>query len=199
MHRVVGVVQNVEEDLLQLVRVADHVRQPFIEMLDDVDAVTVEIVGAQLDGPPQDQRSVAAALRCGGIWRAKLSRFCTICLVRCASCRITRRSLRAVSGSLGILHQEIGEAQNRSERIVDFMGDAGDQLPTAAIFSACTNLSREHGGIRDIGEHANDAGDVPCSSRMGLRLAENFPDRATAPRRFQVPDCRPAGCSSVLG
>ena len=41
------------------------------------------------------------AMRCGGIWRAKLSRFWTICLVRCASCRMTRRSLRAVSGRSG--------------------------------------------------------------------------------------------------
>ena len=62
--------------------------------------------------------------RCGGICRAKLSRFCTICLVRCASCRITRRSWRALSGNLGIFHQQIGESENRRERIVDFVGDA---------------------------------------------------------------------------
>ena len=40
-------------------------------------------------------------LRCGGICRAKLSRFCTICFVRCASSRITRRSDFANSGTSG--------------------------------------------------------------------------------------------------
>src|SRR5712691_5571672 len=36
------------------------------------------------------------ALRWGGFWRAKLSRFCTICLVRCASSRMTRKDLRVI-------------------------------------------------------------------------------------------------------
>ncbi len=55
MHRIVGVIQDIEKDLLQLVGVADDVGQSFIEMFDHVDPVTVEVVGTQLNGAAQDE------------------------------------------------------------------------------------------------------------------------------------------------
>ena len=55
MHRVVGVVQDVEKYLLHLMRIADHVGQFLVQMLDDFDPVAVEIVRAQLHGAAQNR------------------------------------------------------------------------------------------------------------------------------------------------
>ena len=54
LHRIVRIVQNVEENLLQLLRVSHNFRQALIEMLDDFDTVAVEIVRAELNGAAQD-------------------------------------------------------------------------------------------------------------------------------------------------
>jgi hypothetical protein len=55
MHGVIGVVQDVQENLLQLVGVTDDIGQSLIEMFDDFHSVTVEVVRTQLDGAAQDQ------------------------------------------------------------------------------------------------------------------------------------------------
>jgi hypothetical protein len=44
MHGVIGVVENVEEHLLQLMGIADNVGESFVEMLDDIHAVTIEVI-----------------------------------------------------------------------------------------------------------------------------------------------------------
>src|SRR5215467_14433274 len=51
---VIGVVQQVKKDLLQLLGVAHDCRQVFVVVFDDFNAVTDEIVAAQLGGLPQD-------------------------------------------------------------------------------------------------------------------------------------------------
>ena len=109
-----------------------------------LDAVAVEVVGAQLNGARAGSNSDRTALRCGGIWRAKLSRFCTICLVRCASCRMTRRSLRAVSGEDPGLHEQVGESQDRGQRIVHLVRDAGDQLSNRRHLLGVNQLVAQH-------------------------------------------------------
>ena len=55
VHGIVSVVQDIEKNLLQLMRVADDLGQSLIEVLDDIDAVTVEIVRTQLNGAPQNK------------------------------------------------------------------------------------------------------------------------------------------------
>src|SRR5258708_10083071 len=45
---VVGIVQDIEKDLLQLVRIAHDVGQSLVKMLHDVDALAVAVLGAQL-------------------------------------------------------------------------------------------------------------------------------------------------------
>ena len=61
MHGIVGVVQNVEKNLLQLVRVAHDLGQSLVEMFHDIDAVASEVIGTQLDGSAQDR----IQLHCG--------------------------------------------------------------------------------------------------------------------------------------
>ena len=55
MDGIVGVIENIQEYLLQLVGIADDLRQRLIQMLNNVDAMTVEIVRAQLDRASQDR------------------------------------------------------------------------------------------------------------------------------------------------
>jgi len=50
MYCVVSVVQDVEEHLLQLMSVTDDIGQALIEVFDNLYAVAVEIIRAQLDG-----------------------------------------------------------------------------------------------------------------------------------------------------
>jgi hypothetical protein len=59
MDGVVGIVQDVEKDLLQLLRVAHDVGQFFVKVFDDLDAVAGEVVGPQLHRAAQNQRSIA--------------------------------------------------------------------------------------------------------------------------------------------
>ena len=99
-------------------------------------------------------------LRCGGIWRAKLSRFCTICLVRCASCRITRRSFRALSGTSGLSISRSANPRIAVKRIVHLVRDAGNQLADRRHLLRVHQLRLQHGGIGDVGHHHHDAGDV---------------------------------------
>src|SRR6202011_3158639 len=54
VHGVVGIVEDIEKDLLQLVRVTNDIGQSFIKVLDDFDAMTIEVVGPQLDSAAQD-------------------------------------------------------------------------------------------------------------------------------------------------
>src|SRR6267378_2719205 len=53
LYRIIGVIENVQENLLQLLRIAEGGRQILIELLDDFYSVTGEIITAELDGLPQ--------------------------------------------------------------------------------------------------------------------------------------------------
>src|SRR6266852_7927317 len=54
VHGVVGVVEDIEKDLLQLMRVTNDIGQSFIKVLDDFDTMTIEVIGPQLDSTAQD-------------------------------------------------------------------------------------------------------------------------------------------------
>src|ERR1700674_1237835 len=54
VYGVVGVVEDIEKDLLQLVRVTNDIGQSFIKVLDDFYAMTIEVIGPQLDCATQD-------------------------------------------------------------------------------------------------------------------------------------------------
>ena len=54
VNRVIGVIQDVEKDLLKLVSIAIDIGQAFVEMFDDVDTVAVEVIGTQLNSAPEN-------------------------------------------------------------------------------------------------------------------------------------------------
>jgi len=108
VHGVVGVVQDVEEYLLQLVGVAHDIRQYLVEVFDDFHAMTVEVIRAQLDGAAQDRFELHGLLLRRHL-AGKAEQVLQICLVRCASCRMTRRSFRRRLWNLRILHEQVGK------------------------------------------------------------------------------------------
>ena len=97
---------------------------------------------------------------CAGIWRAKLSRFCTITRVRCASCKITRNSSFASFGNAGIFEQQIGEPDDRRQRIIHFVRHAGDELSQRRHFFGVHQFCLQVGGVGDVRHHDDDAIDV---------------------------------------
>ncbi len=127
VHGIVGIVQNVEKDLLQLVRVAHHLGQSLVEMFHDIDAVAVEVIGPQLDRPAQNRvqlHGVALRRHLAG----KAEQVLHDLLGALGFLQDHAHILAGRLGQIGILHQQVGKSQNRGQRVVHFMGDAGDQI-----------------------------------------------------------------------
>ena len=142
---------------------------------------------------------ICSGWRCGGSWRAKLSRFCTICLVRCASSRITCRSLRALLGHVRVLHQQIGESHDGRERIVDLMRHAGNKLADGGHFFRVHQLGLDHGRVGDIGHQDHDAGDVAAARRAWGSGSRRTCPAVPLPRMIissRLSDCRPCRVAS---
>src|SRR5205807_2524342 len=99
--------------------------------------------------------------RWAGVLRAKLSRFCTMTLVRCASCTITPRSLRADSGTLGSSLSRSAKPRIAVRGLFTSCATPETSCPMAAIFEASSvGEAHQPGGIR----HQNQA----------LRVVEHF-------------------------
>ena len=157
MHRVICVVQDVEKDLLQLMGVANHVRQALVEMLHNVNAVAVEIIGAQLDRAAQDRiqlERVALRRHLAGEAQQILHDLLGPLRLLQNHTQIFVRRLRQIR----ILHQKIGKAEDGRERIIDFMGDAGNQLANGGHLFGMHQFVAKNSRIGDIGEHDDDAG-----------------------------------------
>ena len=141
-HGIVGVVHDVKKDLLQLVGIPHHLGQALIEVLDDLDAVAVEVVGAQLDGTAQDRIQLhGLALRRHLAGEAE-----QVLHDLLGTLRLLQDDAKVFAGSfgqVGIFHQQIGEAEDRRQRIVDFVGHAGNQLSDSRHFFGMDQFDRE--------------------------------------------------------
>ncbi len=93
-------------------------------------------------------------------------------------------------GQVGILHQQIGEAQNRGQRIVHFVSDAGNQLADRRHFFGVHQFVAQHGGIGNVGEHDHDAGHGSLLVAHGAEIRRELPDSAVAAHdlQFQIVD-----------
>jgi hypothetical protein len=88
-NRIVRVVDDVEKDLLQLVRIANDLGEIAMKVLHNLDAVTGKVVGAQLNGAAQDRVELqGAALR----WHLT---------------RETEKVLNDLLGTLGLLQDDV--------------------------------------------------------------------------------------------
>ena len=123
--RVIRIIQDVEEHLLQLMRVANHEWQMVLQALGNGDAAALQVIRTQLNGAFQN--------------RIQLHRLSLRRHLASEAQQVLHDLLRALRllqddaqifacafRQLGVLHQQVCETQDRRERIVHFMGDAGN-------------------------------------------------------------------------
>ena len=78
------IVDDVQEDLLDLMRIGDHQCRFGRHVTLDVNVVDLQIVVAQSASVSSSTLRISTSSRCGVRWRANDSRFCTTRCVRCA-------------------------------------------------------------------------------------------------------------------
>src|SRR6266404_2029850 len=133
LYRVISIIQNVQKNLLQLLRIAKGRRQILIEFLDDFYSVTGEIVTAELDGLPQhviDLHQLA-------LYRTLSREAQQILHDVFGALRFLQDDLQifaSVFGDLRILKKEIGETKNRRQWIIYFVGHTGNQAADGSHF-----------------------------------------------------------------
>src|SRR6266853_3674441 len=146
---VISVVQDVEKHLLELVGISDDSGQGFVEAFDHLNAVTDEVVRAQVYGALQDGVELdELALRRHLTGKAEEVLYDLLGALRLLQnhAQIAARAF----GEFGIFHQEVRESEDRGEGIVDFVGDAGDQLSDGSHFLGVHELGSQYGGVGDI-------------------------------------------------
>src|SRR5882757_9256900 len=133
LYRVIGVIENVQENLLQLLRIAEGRRQILIEFLNDFYSVTDEIVTSELDGLPQ----YVIDLYQFALYRTLPREAQQILHDVLGALRFLQDDLQIfarVFGDLRVLEKEIGEAKNRRQRVIDLVGHAGNQAADGCHF-----------------------------------------------------------------
>ena len=123
--------------------------------------------------------------------RAKLSRFCTITRVRCASCRITRSSSLRVVRNRRIFEQQIGESHDRRQRIVHFVRHAGNELAERRHFFRVHQFRLQVGGVGDVRHHHDDAVDVALLVPHRAQADREMPGRCRCREKSGAPDYQP--------
>src|ERR1039458_2981488 len=155
---VVSVIQDIEKHLLQLVRISDDLGQGLVEPFDHLNAVTDEVVGAQVDGALQDGvdlHGLALRRHLAGKAEQVLHDLLGALGFLQNDAQIAARAF----GEFGVFHQEVGKSEDGGERIVDFVGDAGDQLSNGRHFLGVHEFGAQHGGVGNVGHHYYDAAD----------------------------------------
>ena len=147
VHGVIGVVQDVQKNLLQLVSVTDNVGKIFVEVFDDVDAVAVEVVGTQLNRPAQDKvelHGVTLRRHLPG----KTEQILHDGLGALGFLQNDAKVFTGSLGNLGVFKKEIGKAEDCGQWIVDFVGNAGDELSDGGHFFGVNEFVAQFGASR---------------------------------------------------
>src|ERR1035438_7909848 len=150
--RVIGIVDDVEKNLLQLMRIADDFGQGLIQALQYLNAVTDEVVRTELHGAVEDgiQLHRLAARR---HLARKAEQVLHNLLGALGFLENDSQIAARTFGKLGIFHEQIGESKNGGERIVDLVSDSGDQLSHGRHFFGVHELGAKQRGVGDVGHH----------------------------------------------
>src|SRR6267154_1880783 len=156
LYRVISVIENVQENLLQLLRIAERGRQILIEFLNDFYSVTGEIVTSELDGLPQhviDLHQLA-------LYRTLPRETQQILHDVLGALRFLQDDLQIfarVFWGLRILKKEIGEAKNRRPRVIDLVSPSGNQAANGCHFFGVREFGLQKRCIGDVGHHHHHA------------------------------------------
>jgi hypothetical protein len=93
---------------------------------------------------------------------------------------------------LGIFHQQVGKSEDGGKGIVDFVGDAGDQLPNGSHFLGVHELGAQHGGVGDVAHDYYDAADAAVFAADGAEIDGELA-LTPSPRTRADRSYRPAG------
>ena len=179
-HRLLGVDDQVEQHLLDLVRIGEHLRQPGGERFDDRDVADALLVGAQRERLAHHLVHVHHRAR------------------RVALAREGQQVADDLRGALGLaedrleaapglvvdraLRQPLGPREDRRERIVQLVGDAGDRLPERRelfrlqqLVVQIARLILEPLALADVAHQRLDRG-APSGRRLRVR-GHLHPDR----------------------
>ena len=128
-HRVLGVGDDVEEDLLDLVRVGHRQRQVRVEVEVEVDVLDAQVVAAQLQHSLEQGVQVHQALL--GLAPSREREQVLDDLRRALGFAVD--GLHVVAGLLVqvAIEQQLGEAGDAGQGVVQLVRDAGDQLADA--------------------------------------------------------------------
>ena len=139
--------------------VADDFAHRRIEFLHDLDAVIGEVVGAQRERLTHDSVHLHRfALRRHLARKAK-----QVLHNLLGALRFFEDDAQVGLGELGnvrMIDEQVGEAEDRRQRIVDLVRHAGDQLSDGGHLLGVHQLGLQHGRVGDIGHHDNDRGDL---------------------------------------
>ena len=157
LNRVISVIQDVQEYLLELLGVAHGTFEVLIELLAHFNAMTGKIVAAQFDGLPQDVIQVdgfplGRPLPCKA--EQVLDDFF-------GALRFMKDDLQVLAGRrwhVRIFEQQVRKTENRGERIIDLMRDAGNQAPDGSHFFRVCEFRLQQHGVRDVGHHDETEG-----------------------------------------
>src|SRR5208337_481460 len=191
---VVSVVQDVEKYLLQLVGISDDQGQGLVEAFDHLNAVADEIVRAQVHGALQDGVELhGLALRRHLAGKAE-----QVLHDLLGALRFLQNHAQIAAGAIGefgVFHQEVGESEDGGEGIVDFVGDAGDQLSDGRHFLGVQQLGAQQGGVGDVGHDHHDAAHAAVFAADGAEIDGELGAAAVAANQGQIEviDLLPAG------
>src|ERR1043166_3504788 len=185
LHGVIRLVQDIQEHLLQLVRIADQIRQALIEFLHNLHAVIGKVIRAQGDGLAQNVVDLERlALR-----RALAGKTQQVLHDLLGALRLFQDHLQILAGAardFRILHEQVGKSHDGRERVVDLMGHAGDKLADGSHFFRVHQLGLDHRSVGDIGHQHHHAADLAAIVAHGTQVHRELALGAIAARDHQL-------------
>src|SRR6266700_1251952 len=185
LHGVISIVQDVQENLLQLVRVANEFRQALVKLLHDLDSVVGKIISAQRDGLAQDAIDLdRLALRrpLPGKAQKVLHNFFGALRFFQNHLQIFARTSR----DLRVLHQQVGKSHDGRQRVVHLMRNAGDKLAHRGHLLCMHQLGLDHGGVGNVCHQHDYAVYVGAIVAHGTEVDGKLALRAIAARDHQL-------------
>src|ERR1700721_2962161 len=159
LNRVIGVIQDIEEHLLQLVRVSHKHWQVLFISLDELDAVIRKIIRAKLQRLPQH----VVPLHGFTLRRHLPGKAKKVLNDDPSALRLLKNHAKLLFcrfGNLRILEQQVGETYDSCQRIVHLMRHTGNELAQGRHFFRMHQFRLQICGISHVRHHYNDAIDV---------------------------------------
>src|SRR5581483_2940007 len=89
-------------------------------------------------------------------------------------------------GQFGVLHEEIGKAQDRGQRIVNLMCHSGHELSNCSQFLGMHQFGLKHRGIGDVANHHHTARDLPLLISYRTWIHRELSCAAIGPHDWQL-------------